>query len=96
MMIIGDLSSYKSEMMAKYFGKNSEEIIMGLTVKGYVKGAKKIEILRKQVKLDWLDTTQNKQNPELFESLVKEQRGVLCIYNPFKQSSFEYVKSELK
>ena len=31
MMIMGDLSSYKSEMMSKYFGKNSEEIIMSLT-----------------------------------------------------------------
>ena len=31
LMILGDLSSYKSELMSKYFGKNSEEIIMSLT-----------------------------------------------------------------
>jgi RNA:NAD 2'-phosphotransferase (TPT1/KptA family) len=57
MMMIGDLCSYKSELMAKYFNKNPEEIIMALTEKGFIKGTKRVEVLKKYVKVDCLDTT---------------------------------------
>jgi hypothetical protein len=36
MMMIGDLSAGKSDMMAKYFGKNAHEMFMALTEGGMI------------------------------------------------------------
>jgi len=32
----------------------------------------------------------------MFKSLIKGQRGIVCAYNPFKKSSWDYLKTELK
>ena len=36
MIMIGDLSAGKSDMMAKYFGKNSHKMFMSLTEGGMI------------------------------------------------------------
>ena len=46
----------------------------------------------KTVKLCCVDTTQSSDSPEIFTSLIKGQRGIICVYNPFKKESWEYVK----
>ena len=57
MIMIGDLSAGKSDMMAKYFQKTPHEIFMSLTEGGIIKEHKTIECCRKNVKIDCLDTT---------------------------------------
>jgi hypothetical protein len=57
MMMIGDLSAGKSDMMAKYFGRGPHEIFMALTEGGIIKEHKSIMCCNKVVKIDCLDTT---------------------------------------
>jgi GTPase SAR1 family protein len=57
MMMIGDLSAGKTDMMAKYFGKTSHEIFITLTEDAIVKENKTIECCKKNIKIDCLDTT---------------------------------------
>jgi GTPase SAR1 family protein len=57
MMMIGDLSAGKSDMMAKYFQKTPQEVFMSLTEGGIIKEHKLIECCKKNVKIDCLDTT---------------------------------------
>jgi GTPase SAR1 family protein len=71
MMMIGDLSAGKSDMIAKYFDKSPHEIFMSLTEDAIIKESKTIECCNKKIKLDCLDTTQGTQNPEMFKNLIK-------------------------
>ena len=57
MMMIGDLSAGKSDMMAKYFGRSPHEIFMSLTEGGIIKEQKSVTCCNKTVKIDCLDTT---------------------------------------
>jgi len=57
MMMIGDLSAGKSDMMAKYFGRSPHEIFMSLTEGGIIKEHKSVEYCKKNIKIDCLDTT---------------------------------------
>ena len=57
MMMIGDLSAGKSDMMAKYFGRSPHEIFMCLTEGGIIKEHKSVEYCKKTIKIDCLDTT---------------------------------------
>ena len=57
MMMIGDLSAGKSDMMAKYFGRSPHEIFMSLTEGGIIKEHKSVTCCNKTVKIDCLDTT---------------------------------------
>ena len=42
MMMIGDLSAGKSDMMAKYFGKNAHEMFMSLTEGGMIQESRTV------------------------------------------------------
>lgn len=57
MMMIGDLSSGKSDLMAKYFGFTTHEIFMRLTEGGIIKEHKSVEYCKKTMKIDCVDTT---------------------------------------
>ena len=59
MIMIGDLSAGKSDMMAKYFGKSPHDIFMSLTEGGMYQESRIIECCSKYVKLNCLDTTQS-------------------------------------
>ena len=96
MMMIGDLSAGKSDMMAKYFGKNPHDMFMDLTESGMIQESKTIECQTRTVKINCLDTTQSSQNPEMFQDLIRGQRGIICAYNPFKRSSWDYIVKELR
>ena len=69
--MIGDLSSEKWDIIAKYFNKSSYDTLMSLTEQGIVNESKIIECCNKKIKLDCLDTTQGTQNPEMFKNLIK-------------------------
>lgn len=32
----------------------------------------------------------------MFRKLITNQRGIICVYNPFKKTSWDYLKTELK
>jgi len=57
MIMIGDLSAGKSDMMAKYFGKNPHDMFMSLTEGGMIQENRTIECCSKNVKINCLDTT---------------------------------------
>ena len=71
MIMIGDLSAGKSDMMAKYFGRNPHDMFMSLTEGGMIQESRTIECCSKTVKIHCLDTTQSSTNPEMFKSLIK-------------------------
>ena len=57
MMMIGDLSAGKSDMMANYFKKKSAmEIFTALTTDTIIKENKEIECYNKKIKIDCIDT----------------------------------------
>ena len=71
MMMIGDLSAGKSDMLAKYFGKNAHEMFMSLTEGGMIQESRTVQCCKKSVQINCLDTTQNSANPDMFRSLIK-------------------------
>jgi hypothetical protein len=49
MIMIGDISSGKSDMMAKYFGRNQYDMFMSLTEGGMIQESRTIECCSKTV-----------------------------------------------
>ena len=57
MMMIGDISAGKTDMMAKYFKKSTHEIFIQLTEDAIIKEYKEIECCNRKIRMECLDTT---------------------------------------
>ena len=96
MMMMGDLSAGKSDMMARYFGQDNHSIFAELTAKGMVQEERALTISGRRIKACCVDTSTTADNVQFVKNLTKGQRGVVAVYNPFREDSWQYLKQQMQ